>query len=86
MTSKIVAQLVIAVVIACSLLLMTAAASASELSSDSAAAVAQRLVGGRVLAVHSVTIDHRAAWRVKLLTRDGAVTVVLVDAGNGRVL
>lgn len=85
MTARIVAQLVALVIIACTLL-VTLAASAAGVNRDDAAAAAQRVAGGRVLDILAVWVDDRAAWRVKLLSRGGAVTVVLVDAQDGRLL
>lgn len=52
----------------------------ADVSRDTAAATAQRMVpGGRVLAV------ERAgnAWRVKIVTAQGQVKVILIDAATG---
>lgn len=84
MTARIIAQLVASVIIACTLL-VTLAASAAGVNREDAAAAALRVAGGRVLDILAVTVDDRAAWRVKLLSRDGAVTVVFVDAQDGRL-
>jgi hypothetical protein len=75
-------------VILISVLIMTLGlpAWAVDLDRDAAASVAQRASGGRVLAVESVRHDGRAVWRVKVVTPQGEVRVVLVDAATGRTL
>lgn len=85
MIGKLVAQLVASVTIACALL-VSLGASAAGVSRDDAAAAVLRVTGGRVLDIVAVTVDDRFVWRVKLLSRAGAVTVVLVDAADGRLL
>jgi uncharacterized membrane protein YkoI len=59
--------------------------AAAALNRDQAAAVAQRESGGRVLAVEKADADGRSLWRVKLVTRQGEVRVIFVDAESGRV-
>lgn len=56
-----------------------------RISEDQAARIAQRAVGGRVLAAESGEIGGRPVVRVKLLTREGVVRVVIVDATTGQV-
>lgn len=65
---------------------MIAAASPAwaEVSRDDAAAIAQRVSQGRVLAVERAEAGNRPVWRVKLLTPGGEVRVVLVDIASGR--
>lgn len=58
----------------------TAAPAWAELSRDDAAAVAQRMSGGRVLSVERAG----PAWRVKVVTARGEVRVIMVDANSGR--
>jgi hypothetical protein len=58
----------------------------ADVSADQAAAAAQRVAGGRVLAVEKTELDRRPVWRVKVLTAHGDVRVVLVDAASGRVV
>ncbi len=58
----------------------------ADVSRDDAAAVAQRLSGGRVLAVEKAEAGGRPAWRVKVLTPKGEVRVILIDAATGRPL
>jgi uncharacterized membrane protein YkoI len=68
-------------------LLMTLTLPAwAEVNRDEAAATVQRASGGRVLAVDKTDRDGRAVWRVKVLTANGEVKVILVDATSGRML
>jgi uncharacterized membrane protein YkoI len=68
------------------LLLAAAAPAWADVSRDEAAAVAQRESGGRVLAVERVEARNRPAWRVKVVTPNGNVRVILVDLASGRTL
>ena len=68
-------------------LLMTLALPAwADVSRDDAAARAQRASGGRVLAVDKADREGRAVWRVKVLTPQGEVKVILVDVASGRTM
>jgi uncharacterized membrane protein YkoI len=68
-------------------LLMTLALPAwADVSRDDAAASAQRASGGRVLAVDKADREGRAVWRVKVLTPQGEVKVILVDVASGRTM
>lgn len=58
----------------------------ADVGRDEAAAAAQRVAGGRVLSVEKTEADHRPVWRVKILTAQGDVRVILVDAATGRVV
>lgn len=58
----------------------------ADVSRDDAAAMAQQATGGRVLAVDQTQREGRPVWRVKLLTPQGEVIVVLIDAASGRRL
>ena len=70
-----------------SALLMAIAMPAwADVSRDDAASTAQQASGGRVLSVEKTERDGRAVWRVKVLTPQGAVKVILVDAASGRTL
>ena len=60
--------------------MLLAAPAWAELSRDDAAAVAQRVSGGRVLSVEK----SGSVWRVKVVTAKGEVRVILVDAATGR--
>ena len=62
---------------------MTASAWA-DVSRDQAAAAAQRSTGGRVLSVDRAEYDRRPVWRVKVVTPQGEVRVMLIDAASGR--
>lgn len=68
-------------------LLMTLALPAwADASRDDAAASAQKASGGRVLSVDKADREGRAVWRVKVLTPQGEVKVILVDVVSGRTL
>ena len=58
----------------------------ADVSRDEAAAVAQRMSGGRVLSVDTTQSGGRPAWRVKVVTAQGEVRVVLVDVASGKAL
>jgi uncharacterized membrane protein YkoI len=72
--------------ILCALVLGAATPSWAQVTRDQAAAVAQRLNGGRVLAVDRTDADGRTVWRVKVLTPTGEVRVVLIDMASGKPL
>lgn len=68
-----------------SVLLLTSPVSGyAQVSRNEAASMAQGSSGARVLSVEKTDRNGRAAWRVKLLTPQGEVRVVLVDATSGR--
>ncbi len=68
-------------------LLMTLTAPVwADVGPDDAAATAQKASGGRVLAVDRTDRGGRAVWRVKVLTVQGEVRVILIDAASGRAL
>ncbi|MBK5206056.1 MAG: PepSY domain-containing protein [Polaromonas sp.] len=70
-----------------SALLMALALPAwADVSRDDAATVAQQASGGRVLAVEKSEREGRPVWRVKVLTPQGEVKVILIDAASGRTL
>lgn len=56
----------------------------ADVSRDDAAAIAQRVTQGRVLAVERSEAGNRPVWRVKVVTPAGEVRVVLVDMATGR--
>ena len=58
----------------------------ADVSRDEAAAAAQRVAGGRVLSIERSEADRRPVWRVKVLTAQDEVRVILVDAASGRVV
>lgn len=58
----------------------------ADVSRDDAAAIAQRVSQGRVLAVERAEVDNRPVWRVKVITPAGDVRVVLIDVATGRPL
>lgn len=68
----------------CAALLVLAAPAWASVGRDEAATIAQRANGGRVLSVEKSEADGRAVWRVKVVTPQGEVRVILVDAASGR--
>ena len=70
----------------CGLLMALAIPAWADVSRDDAASVAQQTSGGRVLAVEMAEQAGRPVWRVKVLTPQGEVKVILIDAASGRVL
>ncbi|MBA3057911.1 MAG: PepSY domain-containing protein [Gammaproteobacteria bacterium] len=70
----------------CVLLLALGTPAWADVSRDQAAAVAQQASGARVLSVEKAEMDGRAVWRVKVLSAQGEVRVILIDAASGRVL
>lgn len=64
-------------------ILLVPCATGAELSRDQAAAAASQSLGGaRVLSVEKTESTGRAAWRVKLVTAAGDVSIVLLDPGG----
>ena len=70
----------------CAALMVLATPVWADLSRDDAAAVAQRAANGRVLSVERADAGGRPVWRVKVLTAQGEVRVVLIDAVSGKTL
>jgi uncharacterized membrane protein YkoI len=70
----------------CALLMGLATPAWADIGRDEAAAAAQRVAAGRVLSVDRTQADSRAVWRVKVLTGQGQVRVILIDAASGRVV
>lgn len=56
----------------------------ADVGRDDAVAIAQRTLGGRVLAVDRVQKDGREIWRIKVLTPQGEVRVLLIDVASGK--
>ena len=69
----------------CALLLALAVPAWAAVDRDGAAAAAQQASGGRVLSVDRSDHDGRPVWRVKVVTAQGVVKVILVDVATGRV-
>lgn len=69
----------------CVLLMALGAPAWADVSRDQAAAAAQKASGARVLLVEKTEVDGRAVWRVKVLSTQGEVRVILIDAASGRV-
>jgi hypothetical protein len=67
-----------------SLALLTTGMAWADVGRDDAAAVAQRLSSGRVLSVDKADAGGRPVWRVKVLTSQGEVRVILIDVASGR--
>jgi uncharacterized membrane protein YkoI len=70
----------------CALVFASALPAWADVGRDEAAAVAQRVASGRVLAVEKADVGGKPVWRVKILTAQGEVRVVVVDAASGRVV
>ena len=68
------------------LFIVLAAPAWADMGRDDAAAAAQRVASGRVLSVEKTEADRRPAWRVKVLTAQGDVRVIVIDAATGRVI
>ena len=58
---------------------------AQALTAQDAAELVQARVGGRVLSVEPTQLDGRLVYRVKVLTRKGAVRIFHVDASTGEM-
>ena len=58
----------------------------AEVSRDDATSLARQVTGGRVLAVEKIEREGRPVWRVKVLSPQGEVRLVLIDAASGRAL
>lgn len=71
---------------ALALFIVLATPAWADVGRDEAAAVAQRVSSGRVLSVEKTEADRRPAWRVKILTAQGEVRLILVDAASGRIV
>ena len=70
----------------CALLFAASLPAFADVGRDEAAAVAQRVASGRVLAVERAEAGGKPVWRVKILSAQGEVRVVVVDAASGRVV
>ena len=71
----------------CAALLLASTPALADVGRDEAAASARQASGGgRVLSVEKSQARDRAVWRVKLVTADGEVRVVLIDAATGQPL
>lgn len=70
----------------CALLIALATPAWADIGRNEAAAAAQRVAAGRVLSVDKTEVDRRPAWRVKVLSSQGEVRVILIDAASGRVV
>lgn len=57
--------------------------SNGELSAQEAAALVQRQTGGQALGVREAIVDGRKVYRVRVVTDDGRVREITVDAGSG---
>ena len=66
------------------LLTVLAAPAWAEVSRDAAAATVRQATGGRVLSVDRSEQNGRTVWRVKVLTPQGEVKVLLLDAETGQ--
>jgi uncharacterized membrane protein YkoI len=68
-------------ILLCAILVATAAqVQARELSVQEAVAQAQRETDGKVLSVQTLNVAKHKVYRIKILTRDGQVRIVQVQA------
>ncbi|MFC3156746.1 PepSY domain-containing protein [Gilvimarinus japonicus] len=65
---------------------VAAGSAQCAISAAKAGQIASKLYGGKVIDVKQVSVQGRAAFRVKLLQSNGRIHSVLIDAGNGRPL
>lgn len=70
----------------CGLLMSLALPAWADVSRDDAVSVAQHASGGRVLSVEKAEHAGRPVWRVKVLTPQGEVKMILIDVASGRTL
>lgn len=70
----------------CAALIAAFAPAWADASRDDAAAAALRVAGGRVLAVDRAQSGERAVWRVKIVTPEGEVRVIVIDLVTGEPL
>ena len=70
----------------CALSIVLTTPAWADVSRDEAAAAAQRVASGRVLSIERSEAERRPVWRVKVLTAQGEVRVILIDAASGRVV
>jgi len=68
----------------CAALVAAFAPAWADVSRDDAAAAALRVASGRVLAVERAQSGDRPAWRVKVVTPEGEVRVILIDVATGQ--
>ena len=68
----------------CAALILLASPAWADVSRDDAAAIAQGVASGRVLSVEKADSGGRPVWRVKVLTAQGEVRVILVDVATGQ--
>ena len=69
----------------CATLLLASNLAWADLSRDDAAAVAQRVSGGRVLSIEKSESSGQLVWRIKVVTPAGEVRVIQVDVATGQV-
>lgn len=69
---------------ACALVFALTAPAWADVGRDEAVAAAQRATGGRVLSVDRAESGRRPVWRVKVVTPQGDVRVMLIDVATGR--
>jgi uncharacterized membrane protein YkoI len=74
------------ITLVCGLLMALAMPAWADVSRDDAASVAQQASGGRVLSADMAEHAGRPVWRVKVLTPQGEVKVILIDVASGRTL
>lgn len=58
----------------------------AKASRDDAATIAQRMTGGRVLSVDRIRQGDREVWRVKVVTPQGEMRVIVIDVDSGQAI
>jgi hypothetical protein len=76
-------QLNMLIIPMCALFLLLSAPAWADLTRDDAAVAAQRHNSGRVLSVDKFESAPRSSWRVKMVTPQGEVRVMLIDPARG---
>ncbi len=68
------------------LLLLMSAVVHADIGKKQAVSIAQSVYPGRVLAVKQVQENNAPVYRVKTLSADGDVHIVVIDADSGKVI
>ena len=69
----------------CATLLASSNLVWADVGRDDAAAVVQRVSGGRVLSIEKSESSGQPVWRVKVVTPAGEVRVIQIDVATGQV-
>ena len=69
-----------------SLLLLMSAVAHADIGKKQAVSIAQSVSPGRVLAVKMGQENNTPVYRVKTLSADGDVHIIVIDADSGKVI